>query len=452
MIRFKPHKYQKYVIDRVVQGRRVALFLGMGLGKTVCTLTAIKDLLAAGEARKVLVIAPKKVAETTWTGEVSKWEHLTGLRISQVLGTAQQRGAALDADADVYVINRENVVWLMERYSFQPPFDMLVLDESSSFKNHKAKRFRALRRSLNSFDRVVLLTGTPMGNGPLDLWAQMYLLDRGQRLGRSFRQYTSRWFRPDKTNGFIIYSYRPLPTAAKEIPEAIADISVSMSAEDWRELPPRIDNVIKVSLGQALEMYKRLQQDYVLLLPDSEDITAASAAALINKLLQLADGFVYTDGGGYADIHDAKLEALREIAETGKNLLVFYTYKRDRDRILEAFPGAVEAKAPETLEAWNRGEVKMLLAHPASAGYGLNLQAGGNTIVWFGLTWSLEQYQQANARLHRQGQTEAVIVHHLVAKGTMDERVMQMLLKKDAGQKALLEAVKAEISRAPNKI
>ena len=441
---FTPHKYQEYVINKILSTANLALFLDMGLGKTVCTLTAITELLKTDQISKALVIAPKKVAETTWTTEAAKWKHTKALRVSTVLGSPTQRLKALNADADVYVINRDNVVWLMERYSFKPPFDMLVLDESSSFKNSQTKRFRALRKSLKSFKRVVELTGTPIGNGLMDLWAQMYLLDQGARLGRTLRQFTSRWFTPDKVNGFVVYSYKALPCAAKEIPEAIADISVSMKAEDWLELPPRIDNVIPISLGPALKTYRKLERSYVLSLPET-DITAGSAAALTNKLLQLANGFLYTDGHTAVDFHDCKLEALKEIAESGKNLLVFYIYQHDRERILKAFPDAVEAKTVESLNAWNEGRVKLLLAHPASAGYGLNLQAGGSTIVWYGLTWSLEQYQQANARLHRQGQKEVVIIHHLVAKGTMDERVMRILAKKDSGQRALLDAVKAVI-------
>lgn len=443
---FKPYGYQRYAIEKIEQLPAVALFMDMGLGKTVCSLSAVISLLwDSFSVTKVLVIAPKRVAEATWAQEGAKWTHTAPLKVSLVLGDAKQRKDALEAKADIYVTNRENVVWLMEYCHWHPPFDMLIIDESSSFKNHQAKRFKALRKVRLCFDRIVELTGTPASNGYMDLWAQMYLLDGGKRLGRTISEYRRRYFTPDKTNGFVVYSYRLRPGAEEAIWKAIEDIVVSMSAADWLELPDRIDNVIPVELGaKEKKLYQDMEQEMVLEFPEG-DIQAGSAAVLSNKLLQLANGAIYDDEGQVIHIHDKKLDALQEIADTGVNMLVFYTYQHDRDRILSAFPEAKVLQKGEDVIAWNAGRIKMLLAHPASAGYGLNLQAGGNTVVWFGLTWSLEQYQQANARLYRQGQKKAVVVHHIVARGTMDERVMKALSQKEAGQRALLEAVKAKI-------
>lgn len=448
MMTFKPYPYQQYVIDKIKELPAAALYLEMGLGKTVCSLTAVKDLLwDSFSVTKVLVIAPKRVAESTWAQEGAKWAHTATIRVSLVVGDAQQRKNALRANADVFVVNRENVVWLMEYYHWRPPFDMLIIDESSSFKNHQAKRFKALRKVRLCFDRIVELTGTPASNGYMDLWAQIYLLDGGQRLGRTISEYRRRFFVPDQTNGFIVYSYRLRPGAEKEIQEALRDITISMSAADWLDLPEKVDNVVPVELDlKERDLYRELERQMVLELPAGE-IQAGSAAVLSNKLLQMANGAIYDDDGQVVQIHNKKLDALREIADTGANLLVFYTYQHDRDRILSAFPEAQVLQKAEDVTAWNAGGVRMLLAHPASAGYGLNLQAGGNTVVWFGLTWSLEQYQQANARLYRQGQEKGVIVHHLVAKGTMDERVMAALQRKEAGQKELLDAVKARIEK-----
>nr|DAY56198.1 MAG TPA: Chromatin remodeling complex ATPase [Caudoviricetes sp.] len=425
-----------------------ALFLDMGLGKTVCSLTAILELLWNHfSVTKVLVIAPKRVAESTWAQEAAKWDHTRAIRVALVLGDLRQREEALKTNSDVFVINRENVVWLMEYYHWRPPFDMLVLDESSSFKNHQAKRFRALKKVRPLFDRVLELTGTPTSNGLMDLWAQIYLLDGGKRLGRTITQYRQRYFTPDKTNGFVVYSYRPKPGAEEAIQDAIKDIVVSMSAADWLELPERMDNIIPVELGaKERALYQELEREMVLEMPDG-DIQAGSAAVLSNKLLQLANGAIYDDERNVIPVHDKKLEALKELAEPGNPLLVFYTYQHDRERIQAMFPEARVMQGAQDVEDWNAGKISMLLAHPASAGYGLNLQAGGNTVVWFGLTWSLEQYQQANARLYRQGQKRTVVIHHLVAKGTMDEQVMQALQHKAIGQQALLDAVKARLDK-----
>lgn len=445
---FKPYRYQQYVIDRIQEMPAAALFLDMGLGKTVCSLTAILELLWNHfSVTKVLVIAPKRVAESTWAQEAAKWDHTRAIRVALVLGDLRQREEALKTNSDVFVINRENVVWLMEYYHWRPPFDMLVLDESSSFKNHQAKRFRALKKVRPLFDRVLELTGTPTSNGLMDLWAQIYLLDGGKRLGRTITQYRQRYFTPDKTNGFVVYSYRPKPGAEEAIQDAIKDIVVSMSAADWLELPERMDNIIPVELGaKERALYQELEREMVLEMPDG-DIQAGSAAVLSNKLLQLANGAIYDDERNVIPVHDKKLEALKELAEPGNPLLVFYTYQHDRERIQAMFPEARVMQGAQDVEDWNAGKISMLLAHPASAGYGLNLQAGGNTVVWFGLTWSLEQYQQANARLYRQGQKRTVVIHHLVAKGTMDEQVMQALQHKAIGQQALLDAVKARLDK-----
>lgn len=444
---FHPHNYQKFAIEKIKELPAVALFLDMGLGKTVCSLSAVVDLLwDSFEVTRVLVVAPKRVAETTWTDEAAKWEHTQRLKLSKVLGSERERINALKANADIFVINRENIPWLMQYYKWRPPFDMLIIDESSSFKNPQAQRFKALRKVMPYFDRVVELTGTPRSNGLMDLWAQMYLLDGGKRLCKTISQYRTRYFTPDKTNGHVVYSYRPLPEAEEKIYDAIRDITFSMSAKDWLELPDRIDNVISVELTpEAKATYKKLEREYVLSLPEGE-VQASSAAVLSNKLLQLANGAIYDEEGQPIRVHDSKLEALKELEQDGKNMLVFYAYQHDRERILKDFPKARELKSAKDIQDWNAGKINMLLAHPVSAGYGLNLQAGGNVIVWYGLTWSLEQYQQANARLYRQGQKEAVIIHHLVAKGTIDEQVMRALKNKDAGQQALLEAVKAKIN------
>lgn len=429
---------------------RAVLGYGLGLGKTVVTLTAIEQLVhVLFDVAKVLIIAPRTVAEATWQEEARKWEHLRGLTFSTVLGTQQQRIRAIEKKADIYVINRENVVWLCEYYRYCMPFDMLVVDESSSFKSPTAKRFRALRKVLPCFSRRVILTGTPAPNTLMDLWAQMYLLDGGRALGKTITSYREKYFTPDRMNGYIVYSYKLQEGAAAAIYDAIAPEVMSLKASDYLELPERIDNIVRCDMGErAWELYRRMEKDMVLGL-GGDEITAASAAVLSNKLLQMANGCVYTDDGGVLGIHDAKLCRLKEIIDVseGKPVLVFYEYQHDLERLKSWFKDArvLGDDTGKTVYDWNAGKIPVLLAHPASCGYGLNLQAGGNIIVWFGLTWSLEQYQQANARLYRQGQEHAVVIHHLVTAGTMDERVMQALSKKEAGQDALLDAVKAEI-------
>ena len=398
--------------------------------------------------QRVLIVAPRTVAESTWQDEAEKWEHLH-LKFSTVLGTPSQRIKALKQDADCYVISRDSVTWLCEYYRYQLPFDMLVLDESSSFKNPQAKRFKALRRARTCFDRVILLTGTPAPNTLLDIWSQIYLLDGGEALGRTITSYRNQYFRPDKRNGYIVYSYRLRDDQAEqEIYDAIAPEVMSLKAADYLKLPPRIDNVILVEMdAKAQKIYKAMEKDLVLGLGTDDEITAMNAAALSNKLLQLANGCVYTDEGNTVAVHDAKIEKLKEIAEQneGKPILVFYAYKHDLSKLQQRFPAAKTLEGAAELRDWNAGRIPMLLAHPASTAYGLNLQAGGNIIVWYGLTWSLEQYQQANARLYRQGQDKPVIINHLVTKGTMDEQVMKALQSKAAGQDALLAAVKAKI-------
>mgnify|MGYP003288604612 FL=1 len=390
------------------------------------------------------MIAPKRVAEDTWTRESVKWDHLKGLRISPVLGGPVERRKALEAEADVYVIGRDNVQWLVEHLGRHWPFDMVVIDELSSFKNPQAKRFRALRKVMPRVDRVVGLTGTPSPNGLMDLWAEIYLLDQGERLERTIGAYRELYFRPGASNGHVVYQWLPRRGAAEKIEQKLSDLCVSMSATDYLKLPERIDNVIPVKLqAEELEKYKELEREQVLSLGDDQTIVALNAAAVMNKLLQMANGCVYTEGGAYAAIHERKLEALQEIIETtDEPVLVFYSFRHDLEAIKAGIPEAEELTGPESIARWNAGEIRVLLAHPASVGYGLNLQDGGRVIVWYGLTWSLELYQQANARLYRQGQTKPVIIHHLVAEGTVDEQVMRALQAKDTSQAALLAALK----------
>lgn len=408
------------------------------------TLTAVKELLDDFAISSVLVIAPKRVAEDTWTREASKWDHLQGLRVSPVLGSQRQRIQALSRKADIYVIGRDNVQWLVTRYGKLWPFDMVVIDELSSFKNPQAKRFRELRKVMPMVERVVGLTGTPSPNGLMDLWAEIYLLDRGERLGRTIGAYREKWFRPALQNGFVVYKWAPVRGAADEIRERISDICVSMSAADYLELPDRIDREIPVKLSEdEMQQYRLLERTQILQLESGEVVAALNAAAVMNKLLQLSNGSAYADDGSVVRIHERKLDALEEIVDTTDGpVLVFYSFRHDLQAIKSRIPEARELSGPGDISAWNRGEIRVLLAHPASVGYGLNLQDGGHVIVWYGLTWSLELYQQANARLHRQGQTRPVIIHHLIAEGTVDEQVMRALKAKDTGQSALLAALK----------
>ncbi|MBP2643830.1 MAG: chromatin-remodeling complex subunit snf22 complex subunit snf22 [Firmicutes bacterium] len=442
------HSYQAYATKRIIEQEAVALFLGLGMGKSISTLTAIVDLkYDYFSVNKVLIIAPLRVANFTWAAEALKWAHTAFLKVGLVLGTADHRKTVLHSNSDIYVINRENVSWLVDLYRDKWPFDMVVIDESSSFKSHQAKRFKDLKKVRPLIKRIVLLTGTPAPNNLIDLWPQIYLLDRGQRLGKTITSFRERYFKPDKQNGHIVYSWGMKDGAADAIYSKINDICVSMKTKDYLDLPERIDNMIKVPLSdECRKLYKQLEKD--LLLPfESGDIVASSAGVLSNKLLQMANGAVYDENGEIKLIHDGKIDALEDIIEAanGNPVLVFYWYKHDFARIKAKFPEARTLETTGDIENWNAGKIHLLLAHPASAGHGLNLQAGGNIIVWFGLTWSLELYEQANARLDRQGQVKGVVVNHLIAEGTIDEEVYKALRNKAAGQNALIDAVKARI-------
>lgn len=452
---YEPYPYQQYCAARIVADAAVGLFLDMGLGKTVITLDAINTLRYDRWAvQRVLIIAPKKVAEGTWTKEAQKWEHLRHLRISAVLGSQQKRLRALATPADIYVINRDNVAWLVDYFKNAWPFDMVVLDESSSFKNSQSKRFKALKLVRSRINRLVELTGTPASNGLIDLWAQIYLLDGGARLGRTLGQYRERFFDPDKRSRTQIFSYTPKDGSMEYIQQAIGDICVSMKAEDCLNLPDRMfDDVPVVLDDKARKAYRQLERDLLLEL-DEGQITAASAGVLTGKLLQLCNGAVYDSEKRPLAIHNCKVEAFLEVLEqlNGQHCLVFYNFQHDRDRLLAALePLGLRVRVYQNAadeDAWNAGEIDVLLAHPASCAYGLNLQNGGHHIVWFGLTWSLEQYEQANKRLHRQGQRHPVIVHHLVVQGGMDEDVIESLRAKGDTQEALMDALKARIKKA----
>lgn len=446
--KFIPRPYQRYAYNQIVEKPATALMLDMGMGKTVITLTAINDLLYDYfDVAKVLVIAPLRVAETTWTDECQQWNHLAGITISPVIGTLSERVRALKTKADVYTINRENVVWLVDYYGKDWPFDMVVIDESSSFKNHQSKRFKALKRVRPIIKRLVELTGTPAPNGLMDLWSQLYLLDRGKRLGKTIGQYRRQFFKPGAGSGHIVYEWNLQKGAEQEIFNRISDICVSMKSSDYIALPEVMYNIIPVKLSTPVQReYKRLAKDLILKVNDDE-IVANTAAALSGKLLQMSSGAVYDDAGHVIKIHNAKLEALEDIvsANEHRGILVFYWFKHDLDRLKEKFPEAVQLKTAANIKAWNSGEISIMLVHPASAGHGLNLQYGGSIIVWFSLSWSLELYQQANKRLHRSGQTHTVVIHHLVAQGTIDEDVMKALQGKKVTQETMITAIKARI-------
>ena len=448
---YKPHPYQLHCEDRIVEDPAVALYLSMGLGKSVITLSAIRRLkYDMFQIHRVLVIAPLKVAEATWTGEAEKWDHLSGLRLSRVLGTEAQRKAALEAAADVYIINRDNVAWLVQTLHPAWPFDMVVLDELTSFKNPMAKRFKALKSRLPSVRRVVGLTGTPAPNGIQDLWSQIYLLDRGQRLGKTITAYREGYF----THNPYTHEYKPIPGADETVRALIADLCISMTAEDYLALPDMIVDDIPVALDeQATIKYKSLEH-WMLLQEGNEIITAVNAAVLTGKLLQLCSGAVYLDDAlGVSQIHRCKLDALAELAEglNGEHALLFYGYKHEIPRLMETLKkqnAKLRVRKYETAkdaDDWNAGKIDILLAHPASCAYGLNLQQGGHHIIWYTLSWSLELYLQANARLHRQGQEHPVIVHRLIVQGGMDEAVAEALEEKDSIQETMIQALKARI-------
>ena len=448
-MKYKAHEYQEYATKFIEENEESAVFLECGLGKSVITLTAIKNLMARGEVSRVLVVAPLRVGKTTWPEEIGKWDHLAGLTYAVAIGSVAERLNALKAQADITIINRENVEWLIDKSGMPFDYDMLVIDELSSFKSFKAKRFKALLKVRPQITRVVGLTGTPSSNGLMDLWAEFRLLDLGERLGRYITRYRLAYFTPDKRNAQVVFSYKPLPGAEERIYDKIDDITISMRASDYLKLPSLVMNTVVVEMGdKKKEIYDSLCDDMVVSLGDNE-IDAVNAASLSNKLLQMANGAVYGEEQSVHRIHDEKLNALEDLIESanGKPVLVAYWFKHDLARIKAKFPFVREIKTDADIRAWNRGEVEVGVIHPASAGHGLNLQTGGSTLIWFGLTWSLELYQQTNARLYRQGQKNTVVIHHIVTKGTIDERVLKALEKKEKTQNSLIDAVKAELRR-----
>ena len=456
MREFIPHKYQLTAINHVINVPKCGLFLDMGLGKTVSTLTAIKELkYNRFQVNKVLIIAPKKVAEGTWSKEKDKWNHTKDFRVSLVLGGQQKRIKALSVNADLYIINRENIPWLVDYLRNDWYFDTVVIDESSSFKNSRSKRFKALKMVLPKINRLIELTGTPSPNGVEDLWAQIYLLDQGIRLEKYITHFRAKYMEPNKRNRSQIFDYKIKDGVYDSIINKISDICISMKSEDYLELPDLSYNEIPVILNdKARRDYDKMERDFVLELEGAEDeITAVNAAALSNKLLQISNGAVYDSTGIYTEVHDAKIEAFLELVERlqGKSLLVFYNFQHDRDRIKRALEKSdlvvKELKTTQDEDDWNAGKIDILLTHPASAAYGLNLQEGGNHVCWFGLTWNLEHYQQANKRLHRQGQKEKVIIHHLVTQDTRDEDVMRALDSKADVQEEILQSLKARIRK-----
>lgn len=447
------HDYQQYASDFIEAHPVAAILLACGLGKTIITLTAVHNLLFDSfEVHKVLVIAPLRVARDTWPTEIGKWDHLGLLRASVAVGNTTERITALERKADLYIINRENVQWLIEESALPFDFDMVVVDELSSFKNHRSKRFRALMKRRPAIRRIVGLTGTPASNGLIDLWAQFKLLDKGVRLGRFIGAYRDAYFSPDKRNGQIVFSYKPAPGAEKKIYQAIEDITISMKATDHIRMPELVSTEYRVTLSdEERSVYEKLRKDLVLDASGGQ-VTAANAASLSGKLLQLANGAVYTDEGTTISIHDRKLDALEDLIEAanGQSVLVAYWFKHDLQRItgrLEKLGVSFSTlDSSESIRVWNEGNLPVGLIHPASAGHGLNLQGGGNCLIWFGLTWSLELYQQTVARLWRQGQqSETVVVQHLITEQTIDERIMRVLSGKALTQEALIEAVKAEL-------
>ncbi len=452
-MRYSPHEYQRYATEYIETHPVAAVLLDMGLGKTSITLTALNNLLFDSfEVRRILVIAPLRVARNTWGAEIEKWDHLDSLQYSVAVGTETERLSALRKPADIYLINRENVQWLITESGIPFDFDMVVIDELSSFKNHQMKRFKALMKVRPKVKRIVGLTGTPSSNGLMDLWAEFRLLDMGERLGRFIGQYRTSYFRPDKQNGQVVFSYKPLPGAEKQIYGKISDITISMKSTDYLRMPELINSRYSVYLSERENSrYAELKEELVLQLPDGE-VTAANAASLSGKLSQMANGAVYTDAGETVAVHERKLDALEDIIEAanGKPVLVAYWFRHDLERITGRLQ---KLKIPYarldtdgSIRKWNAGEIPVALIHPASAGHGLNLQSGGNTLVWFGLTWSLELYQQTVARLWRQGQeSETVVVQHIITKGTIDERIMKALSEKDTTQAALIDAVKADL-------
>ena len=448
LVRFLPHDYQKVAIDFALQNQSSGLFLDMGLGKTVITLTVIEELKNNYlEELKVLVIAPKRVAEDTWTTEYEKWDHLKNLKVVKVIGNSKQRKAALEKEADIYIITRDNIAWLVDFLGKDWDFNTVIIDELSSFKNHQSKRFKALRKVRPFINRIIGLTGTPAPNGYEDLWSQIYLLDRGERLGKTISEYRRKYFNTLYRHGYNEYELKE--GAKEQIDGILKDLCISMKAKDYLKLkePLYINRIAKLD-EKEYKLYKDMERDAVLELED-ENITALSAAAVSNKLLQLANGAIYTNEKEIIHIHDKKLEVLEELIEEAKGepVLVFYNFKHDKERILERFKDTRVLDTDQDIKDWNNKKIKVLLAHPASAGHGLNLQEGGSIIIWFGLTWSLELYQQANARLARQGQKETVRIYHIIAEKTIDERVLEVLKGKNTRQEELLRQLKAELKK-----
>lgn len=446
-MKYKPHSYQEYAIRYIETHPISALLIDMGLGKTSITLTAIRNLLFDSfEVCKVLLIAPLRVAKNTWTDEIKKWEHLSTLTYSLIIGNENERLSALNEQTDIYIINRENVDWLVNKSGYKFDFDMVVIDELSSFKNHQSKRFKSLMKVRPLVKRIVGLTGTPSSNGLMDLFAEFKILDMGKRLGYFIGQYRNTYFKPDKMNGPIVYSYKPLSNAENAIYEKISDITVSMKANEYLKMPELLTSNYVVELSNSeKKQYDKMKKSLVLEITDGE-ITASNAASLSNKLCQLSNGAIYDDEQNIVEIHDRKLETLEDIIESmnGKPLLIAYWYRHDLERIKSRF-SVREIKTSEDISDWNDGKIPVALIHPASAGHGLNLQNGGSTLVWFGLTWSLELYQQTNARLYRQGQKNAVVIQHIITKGTIDEQILKALQKKNKTQADLIDAVRANL-------
>lgn len=445
---YQPHEYQQYATDFIIKNPTAAVFLEMGLGKSVIALTAILELcLERFEISRVLVIAPLRVARDTWPAEIQKWDHLKNLTYSVAVGTANERRAALRQKTFVHIINRENVQWLIEDSGIPWQYDMVVIDELSSFKSHQSKRFKSLMKARPGVRRMVGLTGTPSSNGLMDLWSEFRVLDMGKRLGRFITHYREQFFEPDRRNGMQVFSYKPRAGAEREIYRRIGDITISMRSADYLKMPECVMNTVPVKLDSTeYEVYEEMESKMVTEL-DGVEIDAVNAAALTGKLCQLANGAIYTPDGNTVFFHERKLDALEDLIEgaNGKPVLVAYWYKHDLARIQERFK-VRELKSSKDITDWNAGKIPVAVIHPASAGHGLNLQAGGSTLIWFGLTWSLELYQQTNARLWRQGQqAETVVIHHIITRGTVDEDVMQSLSEKDRSQAALMRAVRARV-------
>ena len=450
-MKYNPHNYQTYATEFMIKNPVSAVFLDMGLGKTVVTLTAINEMCRDSFlVSKVLVIAPLRVARDTWPAEIEKWNHLKGLTYAVAVGTEAERRAALLQNASVYIINRENLCWLIEDSGLPFDFDMVVIDELSSFKSHRAKRFKSLLKARPRIKRIVGLTATPSTNGLMDLWAEFRILDLGKRLGRYITHYRQNYFIPDKRNGMVVFSYKPLPGAEEAIYKQIDDITISMKAEDYLDMPDCIYNEVKVKLDKKeRKVYNTLKKEMVVSI-GADEVDASNAAVLSNKLSQLANGAIYSDNKKVISIHDRKLDALEDLIEAanGKPVLVAYWFKHDFERIKKRFD-VREIKSSKDIVDWNNGQIPVAVIHPASAGHGLNLQAGGSTLIWYGITWSLELYQQTNVRLWRQGQkSEAVIIHHIIAEKTVDEQIMAALNRKDKTQSALIDAVRVNLEAA----